>query len=82
MQKLVFFIEPTGSASTVGNLYMNLFAIDEDARHEIVNIYQATFEYRRFLPEEEKEQRGTDHYIFTVNSHDRIVQCFCFVKLT
>ena len=41
MQKLNFYIEPDkdwGSPSTVGNLYINRFAIDEDAGHEIVNI--------------------------------------------
>ena len=42
MHKFVFFIEPTDkdeSATTIGNFYMNRFAIDEDASHEIVNIY-------------------------------------------
>ena len=50
MQKLVFFIEPDTdykSPSTVGNLYMNRFAIDEDAGHEIVNIHEATFMTRQ-----------------------------------
>ena len=40
--KFVFFIEPTDkdeSASTIGNFYLNRIAIDEDASHEIVNIY-------------------------------------------
>ena len=81
MQKLVFFIEPTDKgyelSSTVGNLYMNRFAIDEDAGHEIVNIHEATFKTHRedhlFLPNEEKKQQGTDQIIFTVNSHDGIV---------
>ena len=42
MHKFVFFIEPTDkdeSATTIGNFYMNRIAIDEDAGHEIVNIY-------------------------------------------
>ena len=46
MQKLVFFIDSNdlsskayGSALTIGNLYMNRFTIDEDAGHEIVDIY-------------------------------------------
>ena len=41
--KFVFFIEPTDkneSATTIGNFYMNRIAIDEDAGHEIVNIYE------------------------------------------
>ena len=72
MQKLVFFIEPDTdykSPSTVGNLYMNRFAIDEDAGHEIVNIYEATFKTHTWRTEAEKEQKGTDQIIFTVNSH-------------
>ena len=87
MQKLVFFIEPTDKgyelSSTVGNLCMNRFAIDEDAGHEIVNIHEATFKTHRklplfrdlplFLPNEEKKQQGTDQIIFTVNSYDGIV---------
>ena len=95
MQKLVFFIEPDedwGSPSTVGNLYINRFAIDEDAGHEIVNIRTIfemshkywTYEKGRRPQTDElwKEQKGTDQIIFTVNSHDRFVKCFCYVKLT
>ena len=77
MQKLVFFIDQTdnryGSLSTVGNSYMNRFAIDEDAGHEIVNIHEATFKAHTWRTEAEKEQKGTDQIIFTVNSHDGIV---------
>ena len=83
MQKLVFFIDQTdncyGSLSTVGNSYMNRFAIDEDAGHEIVNIHEAAFS---FLTWAEKEQQGTDQIISSVNSHDEFVKFFCFVKLT
>ena len=86
MQKLVFFIDQTdnryGSLSTVGNSYMNRFAIDEDAGHEIVNIHEAAFIFKQFPTEAEKEQQGTDQIIFSVNSHDEFVKCFCFVKLT
>jgi len=60
MQKLVFFIEPTdknfGSASTAGNLFMNRFAIDEDAGHEIVNTYKIEKHLRRYQTIGEKEQ--------------------------
>ena len=42
-QKIVLFIEPSGSAcerpSKIGNLFMNRFAIDEAATHEILKIY-------------------------------------------
>ena len=43
-QKIVLFIEPAIEAwstpSKIGNLFMNRFAIDEDAIHEILKIYQ------------------------------------------
>ena len=42
-QKIVLFIEPAENAwekpSKIGNLFMNRFAIDEDAKHEILKIY-------------------------------------------
>ena len=42
-QKIVLFIEPAFYAyhkpSKIGNLFMNRFAIDEDANHEILKIY-------------------------------------------
>ena len=76
MQKLVFFIEQTeksttdgnfsGRASTIANLYMNRFTIEEDAGHEIVNIYGVK-EYRsdyRFQTYEEREQKGMSRTIF------------------
>ena len=43
-QKIVLFIEPALGAhetpSKIGNLFMNRFAIDEDAKNEILKIYQ------------------------------------------
>ena len=42
-QKIVLFIEPAAEAyytpSKIGNLFMNRFAIGEDAKHEILKIY-------------------------------------------
>ena len=42
-QKIVLFIEPAAGASAtpskIGNLFMNRFGIDEDAKHEILKIY-------------------------------------------
>ena len=56
MQKLVFFIGSNdknyGLASNIGNLYMNQFTIDEDAGHEIDNIYEI------------EEFRGMGHNFF------------------
>ena len=44
MQKIVLFIDPAAEAwttpSKIGNLFMNRFAIDEDAKNEILKIYQ------------------------------------------
>ena len=43
-QKIVLFIEsadePCYTPSKIGNLFMNRFGIDEDAKHEILKIYQ------------------------------------------
>ena len=42
-QKIVLFIEPEYEAyiksSKIGNLFLNRFAIDEDAKNEILKIY-------------------------------------------
>ena len=42
-QKIVLFIEPAEEAwskpSKIGNLFMNRFGIDEDAKHEILKIH-------------------------------------------
>ena len=47
-QKFVVFIEQAAEEfykpSKIGNLFMNRFAIDEDAKNEILKIYQS--EYR------------------------------------
>ena len=63
--KFVFFIEQTnkdGSATTIGNFYMNRIAIDEDASHEIVNIYAPkNYKYHGiYRTAENKEQIGMD----------------------
>ena len=46
-QKIVLFIEPAErpyrNPSKIGNLFMNRFAIDEDAKNEIVKIYQLEY---------------------------------------
>ena len=43
-QKIVLFIEQAGEAyqkpSQIGTLFMNRFAIEEDAKNEILKIYQ------------------------------------------
>ena len=52
-QKIVLFIEPAErecyTQSKIGNLFMNRFAIDEAATHEILKIYQLEKEFYDFL---------------------------------
>ena len=51
-QKIVLFIEQASEAwdepSKIGNLFMNRFAIDEDAKNEILKIYQLKKEFYNF----------------------------------
>ena len=62
-QHVVLFIEPTDQAdetpTNIGNLYMNRFAIEEDAACEIINIYKL-HEKNHYPTKEEKEQKGTN----------------------
>ena len=58
MQKIVLFIEPASKAwttpSKIGNLFMNRFAICEDAKYEILKIYHLENSLgSRFLSSEE-----------------------------
>ena len=74
MQKIVLFIEPIDELCftplKIGNLFMNRFAVDEDAASEILKIFelektsdemsfpglQPHYKYSR----EEREQKGKD----------------------
>ena len=62
-QKIILFIEPNDedqkSPTSIGNLYMNRFAIDEDAADEILNIYDLK-QCKRHLSEEDKNKKGID----------------------
>ena len=73
MQKFVLFIEPNHDAwctpLKIGNLFMNRFAVDEDAAFEILKIFElgkTSFEmsydghpqYKNFT--EERKQKGKD----------------------
>ena len=76
MQKIVLFIEPNDEAFDtplkIGNLFMNRFAVDEDAASEILKIFELektsceislpepylSPEYENF--EEERKQKGKD----------------------
>ena len=53
MQKIVLFIEPNAdntfkTPSKIGNLFMNRFAIDENANCEILNICELEIDYYVF----------------------------------
>ena len=73
MQKIVLFMEPNDDAwitpLKIGNLFMNRFAVDEDAASEVLKIFELEKtswkmsdsdnpEYKKF--EEERKQKGTD----------------------
>ena len=51
-QKIVLFIEPAyhtyEKPSKIGNLFMNRFAIDEDAKNEILKIYHLENNFSRW----------------------------------
>ena len=63
-QKIVLFIESAAvrsrKPSKIGNLFTNRFAIDEDAKNEILKIYQ--LEYQPFDLEEDEltVEKGLD----------------------
>ena len=73
MQKIVLFIEPCDEAYVtllkIGNLFMNRFAVEEDAASEVLKIFELEktsskmsnpyrSEYKKF--EEDRKQKGTD----------------------
>ena len=73
-QKIVLFIEPYVSAwsahSKIGNLFMNRFAIDENANHEILKIYHLENIFlQSFLPSK-RSVEGLDLINYTVISYD------------
>ena len=73
MQKIVLFIEPNDDAfwttSKIGHLFVNRFAVDEDASSEIVKVFELEKtsikmsnpndpEYKNF--DNERNQKGID----------------------
>ena len=64
MQKIVLFIEHTDIAyftpETIGNLFINRFAIDEDDSSEILNIFELVEVKRSIINDFEK---GLDNFI-------------------
>jgi len=64
MQKIILFIEHTDIAyftpETIGNLFINRFAIDEDDSSEILNIFELVEVKRSIINDFEK---GLDNFI-------------------
>ena len=63
-QNIVVFIEPNDedqkSPTSIGNLYLNRFAIDEDAADEVLKVCQLQ-KCNRYLSDKEKDQKGMDN---------------------
>ena len=66
MQKIVLFIEPSQHAFhtplKIGNLFMNRFAVDEDAASEILKIFELE-KYSFGMSTEERKLKGMDFTI-------------------
>ena len=77
MQKIVLFIEPNDDAwitpLKIGNLFMNRFAVDEDAASEILKIFELEKEtindpkYTNFVTETNKKGKDLDNTINRLN---------------
>ena len=81
MQKIILFVEPNDdlfeTPAKIGDLFMNRFAIDENASCEIlktIELVKTSREisrpkgdnYKNFA--EERKQKGMDHFIVIVNN--------------
>ena len=74
MQKIVLFIEPAWRASAtptkIGNLFMNRFAIDEDAKNEILKIYHLENNLYDFSKGLLSAEEGLDLINYTIISYE------------
>ena len=81
MQKIILFVEPSDdlffTPAKIGDLFMNRFAIDEDASCEIlktIELVKTSWEISDPLGDknknfaEERKQKGMDHSIMIVNN--------------
>ena len=81
MQKIILFVEPNDdlfvTPAKIGDLFMNRFAVDENASCEIlktVELVKTSWKiswskvptYKNFA--EERKQKGIDHFIVIVNN--------------
>ena len=73
-QKIVLFIEPAENAwenpSKIGNLFMNRFGIDEDAKHEILKIYHLENNLHDFSWGSLSSEEGLDLINYTIISYE------------
>ena len=80
MQKIILFVEPTDDAwmtpEKIGDMFMNRFAIDENASCEILKSYELCktsldmswskrANYENFV--KERKRKGMDHFFLIVN---------------
>ena len=74
MQKIVLFIEPAAAAydkaSKIGNLFMNRFGIDEDAKHEILKIHHLENNLHDFSWGSLSSEEGLDLINYTIISYE------------
>ena len=74
MQKIVLFIEPAAEAcdtpSKIGNLFMNRFGIDEDAKHEILKIYHLENDLYDLVNGKLTLEEGLDLINYTIISYE------------
>ena len=63
MHKIVLFIEPSDYAFVtplkIGNLFMNRFAVDEDAASEVLKIFELE-KYSHPMSTKVEQQKGMD----------------------
>ena len=80
MQKIILFVEPIDDAfetpAKIGDIFMNRFAIDENASCEILKSYELCktsldmswskrANYENFV--KERKRKGMDHFFLIVN---------------
>ena len=81
MQKIILFVEPNDDAfqtpAKIGDIFMNRFAVDENASYEILKRFELGktsdemswpkgVNYKNFVTE--RQRKGMDHFIITVNT--------------
>ena len=73
-QKIVLFIESAAvrsrKPSKIGNLFTNRFAIEEDAKHEILKIYHLENDLFDFYMGSLSSEEGLDLINYTIISYE------------